>query len=109
MTCPVINPNMQITPAKNIVVNPPDKMYRFSLYNELQLSNNLSKSFINSVSRPSEGVKNLKRKNKMKNLATAAVVVGGGFILYLKRGAVLNLAQRCFEAIKKLPFLKGKI
>ncbi len=96
-----VNPNMKFTPPERIVVVPPQRFYRYSLYDELKLGENKYNEIKSALSKPSKTTKQLKRENVISNIFQLLFLTGIGCIGYKNRHLIMN-------QIKKIPYLNGK-
>lgn len=90
-----VNPNMKFTPDSNTVVNPPKRVYKYSMYDELKLGEDKYKEIITALNKPSPSAQKERTQNILKNLLGIVIVAGLGILGYKNR-------NRIGEEFKKL-------
>ncbi len=96
-----VNPNMKFTPPERVVVSPPQRIYKYSLYDELKLGENKYNEIKAALSQPTKTTKQLKKENTISNICKILFLTGIGIIGYKNR-------HRIMEQLKKIPYLNGK-
>lgn len=92
--------------AGSFVVNPPEKFYRFSVYDELNLDRDIHSEFLQKLDpKTYKQIKAAKKTKKIfSQILTFGVAVAGAILAYKNRGFIKNNAIKAFNAIKN--FLK---
>lgn len=96
-----VNPNMKFAPPERLVIDPPRRMYRYSLYDELKLGDDKYKEIKSAIARPTKTTKQINRERNISNILKLAVLLGAGFLGWKNRAWVV-------EQFKKIPYLNGK-
>ena len=97
-------------PAKNIVVNPPQYFYTFSVRDAARLDTDLSRNFMNMLVRPMDKLPKQRNKKSGQNWLFGTAVAGGGLALWCKRRNFVPYVTKMIDWLKtKIPYLQGKI
>lgn len=90
--------------AGSFVVNPPKNVYKFSVYDELDLGKDRYKELLQAVEPNS--MKSLYKKSKARTIAKKiikwGVVIGGAVLAFKHRVPVQNFFANIFNKVKKL-------
>lgn len=95
---------------KNIVINPPQHFYKFSVRRESKLDTEFAKNYMNMLIESLHKHPVKKNKNTKQNGLLFFALTGGALALFCKRSAIFNYLQKSFNILKtKIPYLQGKI
>ncbi len=101
------NPNFTV-PKENVVLNPPQFFYRFSVREAAHLDSEFSKNYMKTLLHSLHQTPPKKQTNKKKSFLTAAAFTLGGLALWCKRDKlIMHIKNAARVLTTKIPFLKG--
>lgn len=95
-----VNPHMKFTPNQKVVVYPPARVYKYSMYDDLRLGEDNYSRLVKEIKEPSPGNKRLKTEITLKNILGLVMLAGIGILGYKNRSWI-------GQQIKKIPHLIG--
>lgn len=95
-----VNPNMKFTPNANVVVHPPRRVYKYSMYDELKLGENKYQQIVDAVKKPSPSNQRLKTENTLKNILGVALLAGISILGYKNRNWIVSQFKKIPEIFR---------
>lgn len=97
-------------PVKNVVVNPPQNFYTFTVRDAAHLDSDLSRNFMNMLIKPMDKLPKQKNARSKQNWLLGAAIVGGALALWCKKASIVPYVTKAVDWLKvKIPYLQGKI
>ncbi len=97
-------------PKKNVVINPPQYFYKFSVRDAAHLDSEFSRNYMKTILESVHKHPVKKNKNSKQNWLLGSAIAGGGLALFCKRDSVATYLKRTVDILKtKIPYLQGKI
>lgn len=91
----------------SFVVNPPQNVYKYSVYDELDLGKDRFKEILNEIQskKPSKELQKSKRKSVLKKILNLTILAGICIIGYKYRTNIKTAAENIYNRVKNL-FIK---
>lgn len=86
----------------NFVVNPPSTLYKYSVYDELDLGKDRFKELLGSLNSKSasRNLKKSRRQRVISKIINWGIVIGGGILAYKYRAPIKNILSKSLGLIK---------